>query len=64
MCLGVYKGTTNKYFLHLINFNDESIQCDLSEEERANATRLDVVALKQIDRVSCILWYFEIVADT
>uniref|UniRef100_A0A915ATY1 Mitogen-activated protein kinase kinase kinase kinase n=5 Tax=Parascaris univalens TaxID=6257 RepID=A0A915ATY1_PARUN len=57
VCLGVYKGTTNKYFLHLINFNDESVQCDLNEEERGNAARLDVVALKQVDRDALLLCY-------
>ncbi|VDM48235.1 unnamed protein product [Toxocara canis] len=49
VCLALYKGTPHKYHLHLINFNDESIRWGLSEEHRASATHLDVVALKQID---------------
>ncbi|VDK46772.1 unnamed protein product [Anisakis simplex] len=57
VCLAVYKGTAHKYYLHLINFNDETIQCELDEQQRADALRLDVVALKQIDRDALVLCY-------
>ncbi|MFH4973788.1 hypothetical protein AB6A40_000497 [Gnathostoma spinigerum] len=58
VCLAVYKGSSSrKYYLHVVNFNTEESQCELSEEARANSERIDVVALKQVDRDALILSY-------
>lgn len=57
VCLAVYRGTGRKFYLYYVNFNDESVQCELSERDRTEATRLDVVALKQIDRDALLLCY-------
>lgn len=50
----MYRGAGRKFHLHYVNFNDETVHCDLTEEDRAEAICLGVVALKQIDRV-CFL---------
>ncbi|VDD96285.1 unnamed protein product [Enterobius vermicularis] len=57
VCLSVYKGSAKKYHLQMISFNDELVHCDLNDEERSKAEKLNVVALKQIDKDALMLCY-------
>lgn len=41
----------------MISFNDELVHCDLNDEERSKAEKLNVVALKQIDKVDYFASY-------
>lgn len=52
VCLAVYKGLGRKFHLHYVNFNDESIYCDLDGHGQTETHCLSVTALKQVDRVS------------
>ncbi|MCP9264559.1 M4K5 [Dirofilaria immitis] len=57
VCLAIYKGLGRKFYLHYVNFNDESVHCDLDGQDRAEAVYLNVVALKQVDRDALLLCY-------
>uniref|UniRef100_A0A915PRB6 Mitogen-activated protein kinase kinase kinase kinase n=1 Tax=Setaria digitata TaxID=48799 RepID=A0A915PRB6_9BILA len=57
VCLAVYKGVGRKFHLHYVNFNDETVHCDLIGQDRAEAVCLGVVALKQVDRDALLLCY-------
>ncbi|VDM19696.1 unnamed protein product [Wuchereria bancrofti] len=57
VCLAVYKGVGHKFHLHYVNFNDESVHCDLDGQDRTEAVCLSVVALKQVERDALLLCY-------
>ncbi|VDK76319.1 unnamed protein product [Litomosoides sigmodontis] len=57
VCLAVYKGVGRKFHLHYVNFNDESVRCDLNGHDQMEAVCLNVVALKQVDRDALLLCY-------